>query len=433
MPKNKLFGVFYVKFPNFFIYEENLSPFFQNSFFTFTFYQPQSIQRMGPSIFSFLSQMKAIFGIRVCHICPRGLIFREIAKGEVFMSHKNAKKSKGWGIKFRQSSGKTRVKISYFDAKTLEETEVKEPEEIKKYLEKPGVTWINVVGLSDSKLIRKIGEILNLHPLALKDIFTRGQRPKLQNYGDYYLVVARIFHEEKTLYGEQISVIYGQNYVATFQEMEEDVFDPIREEIRQEKSILRKKGADYLLYRLLDATVEHTFPILENLGESLELLEDRIIAKPTRHSIREVHNFRRKLLLLRRAFWPMREVMDQLARAESGLKKDTRPYFRDLYERTIQGIEMVETLRDITSEVLDIYLSNLSYRTNEVMKVLTVVATIFIPLTFITGVYGMNFNTHISPWNMPELNWYYGYPITITLMIVVAGGMLYYFKKKNWV
>lgn len=348
------------------------------------------------------------------------------------MNQKEAKEHRQWGLKFHSKSKKTIVKITHFDAKTVEEADVKASEQITKYLKRSGVTWVNIIGLGEKKLISKIGEVLNLHPLALKDITTIGQRPKVENYGEYQLIVTRIFHQNKTLSGEQISVIYGQNYVATFQEVKEDVFDPIRADIREEKSILRKKGAGYLLYRILDATVEHTFPILENLGESLELLEDRIIANPTKHSVREMHNFRRKLLLLRRALWPMREVMDQLARVESGLPKDMRLYFRDLYERTVQGIEMVETFRDVASEVLDIYLSNLSYRTNEVMKVLTVVATIFIPLTFITGVYGMNFNTRLSPWNMPELNWYFGYPATLALMVAIAGGMMYYFKKKKW-
>jgi magnesium transporter len=292
------------------------------------------------------------------------------------------------------------------------------------------VTWINIDGLHQIEILEKIGECYGLHPLVLEDILNTDQRPKMEDYSNYIYIVLKMLdqgNKSNEIATEQISLILGPNFVFSFQEKEGDVFDPIRERIRNGKGRIRKMGADYLAYALLDSIVDNYFIILEKLSEKIEYLEEKLITRPTPETLQTIHHIKREMIFLRKAIWPLREVIGGLERNESSLiKESTKIYLRDIYDHTIQTIDTIETFRDMVSGMLDIYLSSVSNRLNSVMKVLTIIATIFMPLTFLAGIYGMNFKY------MPELEWGWGYPVLWLIMIGIGIFMLAYFKKKNW-
>jgi magnesium transporter len=301
-----------------------------------------------------------------------------------------------------------------------------------------GVAWIDVVGLHDVDLLRSVGERFDLHPLALEDVLNTGQRPKAEDYEDHHFVVMRLFHVLEAsggaLDGEQIAIFLGDGFVLTFQEMPGDVFEPVRERIRQGKGRIRRMGADYLAYALLDSLVDHFFPVLEHLGERIEELEDEVMVEPGRDTVQRIHALKKELLVLRRAAWPQREVLATLERFESDrISRETRIFLRDCYDHAVQIMDMVETYRDLATSLLDIYLSSVSNRMNEVMKVLTVMASIFIPITFLAGVYGMNFDPDAGPWSMPELDWAWGYPAFWAVAVTTVAGLLWYFRRKDWI
>ena len=313
----------------------------------------------------------------------------------------------------------------------MEEKEAKDVEECFPFRDKPTVTWINIDGVDRVDVIEKLGKHFNLHPLALEDIVNTGQRPKMEDFLDYILLVLKmLYHDEKEgeFKAEQISLILGPNWVISFQENAGDVFDPIRERIRSDKGRIRKMGADYLVYALMDAIVDNYFIILEKIGENIEEIEDNLVTNPAPETLQALHNLKRQMIFLRKSVWPLREVISRLERWESQLvNKSTDIYLRDLYDHTIQVIDAIETFRDMLSGMLDIYLSSVSNRMNEVMKVLTIIATIFIPLTFVAGLYGMNFKF------MPELEWPWGYPFVLLVMFAIGILMVIYFRKKKWV
>lgn len=292
------------------------------------------------------------------------------------------------------------------------------------------VTWINVAGLHEIETISRIGEIFDIHPLILEDILNTDQRPKLdQSETNIYLIVKMIqWQEDKQhLETEQVSIVLGPGFVLTFQEQEKDVFEPVRERLRSGKGQLRQRGADYLAYSLLDAVVDHYFVVLERLGEHIEEIEEKLIADPEPETLEDIHHLKREMLYLRRSVWPLRELIGGLQRGDlPQFRQETLIYLRDVYEHTIQVIDTIESFRDIVSGLLDIYLSSVSHRLNEVMKVLTIISTIFIPLTFITGLYGMNF-TYI-----PELQVRWAYFAVWGVMITITGGLLIFFKRKKW-
>jgi len=325
---------------------------------------------------------------------------------------------------------KTKITVIDYDQKDLQQKEIEKIEECFVYKEKPTTTWINIDGLHQVDIIERIGAHFDIHPLVLEDILHTAQRPKIEDFGDYIFTVLRMIYydqEEDEIVGEQVSLILGPNYVISFQEREGDVFNPIRERIRSAKGRIRKAGADYLAYCLLDAVVDHYFPILENLGEKIESLEEELVTYPTPETLQMIHKLKRNMIFLRKSVWPLREVISGLERGESPLiTEPTGIYLRDVYDHTIQVIETIETFRDMVSGMFDIYLSSVSNRMNEVMKVLTIIATIFIPLTFIAGIYGMNFKY------MPELEWALGYPLALLAMIFVVAVMLIYFRRKKW-
>lgn len=292
------------------------------------------------------------------------------------------------------------------------------------------ITWINVEGLQDVELIRHFGDCYGLHPLILEDIVNTSQRPKLEDYGDYIFVVARMirFQAERGIETEQVGMILGPGYLLSFQEgLNGDPFESVRERIRNGRGRIRNMGADYLAYALLDAIVDGCFTVLEQMGEHVEDLEEALAHGPNQRILMRIIALKREIIFMRKSVWPLRELTAALERGESGLVSPaSRLYFRDIYDHSIQVIDGVETFRDLLSGMLDLYLSSIGNRTNEVMKFLTVIGTIFLPLTFLVGVYGMNFR------RMPELEWPYGYYLLWLLMLAVAVGMILYFKRKRW-
>jgi magnesium transporter len=323
-----------------------------------------------------------------------------------------------------------KITVIDYDEVHFQEKEIKTIEECFLFKDKPTVTWINVDGLHQVEILEKLGECYGFHPLMLEDILNTDQRPKMEDYGDYiYIVLKMLIQSNKNngIMTEQISLILGPNFVISFQEMEGNIFDPIRERIRNGKGRIRKMGADYLAYALLDSIIDNYFIIMEKLGEKIEFLEEELVTRPTAQTLKTIHQLKREMIFLRRAVWPLREVVSGLERGESSLMKEpTRIYLRDVYDHTIQVIDTIETFRDMISGMLDIYLSSISNRMNAVMKVLTIIATIFMPLTFIAGIYGMNFKY------MPELEWHWGYPAVWLVVVFIGISMLIYFKKKRW-
>ncbi|MBU3966694.1 MAG: magnesium/cobalt transporter CorA [Euryarchaeota archaeon] len=323
-----------------------------------------------------------------------------------------------------------KINILEYDENQFEEKEVKTIEECFPFKDKPTITWINIDGLHKVDIIEKIGKNFDFHPLLLEDILNTEQRPKIEDFETHiYMVLKMLYYDNITneINSEQVSIIFGQNFVISFQEKEGDVFNPIRERIRIGKGRIRKMEADYLAYSLIDAIVDNYFLILEKLGESIEDVEETMIAKPTPETLHAIHRLKRKMISLRKSVWPLREAVSALERSDSSLiQEPTRIYLKDVYDHTIQVIDTVETFRDVLSGMLDVYLSSISNKMNEIMKVLTIIATIFIPLTFIAGVYGMNFE------NMPELKWDWGYRVVWFVMLIMGISMLAYFRKKKW-
>ena len=322
------------------------------------------------------------------------------------------------------------ITVIDYDVNAYKEVKLKSIEECIPFTDSPTVTWINIVGLHRVEEIEKLEKFYNIHPLVVEDILNINQRPKIEYFEDYIFIVVKMLtynQENHVVKSEQVSIILGKNFVITIQERKGDIFDPVRDRIRNDKSVIRKNKADYLLYALIDILVDNYFVMLENVGEVLENLEDRVVAYPSPETIRSVHLLKRNLIEMRKSIWPLREILNDLSKGDSKLiDKKTVMYFKDVYDHAIQVIETIETFRDIASEILDIYLSSISNRMNEIMKVLTIIGTIFIPLTFITGIYGMNFKY------MPELKWKFGYPLSLSIMLFIGIGMLIYFKKKKW-
>jgi magnesium transporter len=313
------------------------------------------------------------------------------------------------------------------------EEEITDLDSVEGLLGKQPVTWVDVQGLGDAKTIRRLGELFGLHPLAMEDIVHTHQRPKVDDYGEHLFIVARMLTSPERSDTEQLSLFLGKDFVLTFQEKPGDCLDPVRKRIRAAKGRIRQAGPDYLAYALLDSVIDAYFPVLEQYGDWLDQADDEVSDRPTPKTITRIHSLRSDLFLLRRAVWPLRDAMSALFREDNPLiSEETRIYLRDCYDHTVQIIDLVETSRELCSDLRDYYLSTVNNRMSEVMKVLTVIATVFIPLGFIAGLYGMNFDPHASPWNMPELEWFYGYPFALGLMGAIAGGLLVFFWRRGW-
>jgi magnesium transporter len=367
---------------------------------------------------------------------PRGLNFL-LVRGES-MRKSIIKRSRKTGLPpgslihiGEERTEKIRITVVDYAEEHFEEREIDAVEELGPYCGKPTVTWVDVVGIHDSHVIEQIGGQFEIHPLLMEDIMNTTQRPKIDDLGKYIcLIVKLISFDENTmdLRIEQLSLVFNDDFVLSFQESESGIFKPVRERIRNGLGRIRTMGTDYLVYTLMDAVVDHYFVVMEKMGEKIDGLEDDVVANPKRETLRAVRQLRDEILMMRRSVWPLREVISLLERAESPLvDKTTTIYFRDVYEHTIQVMDTVDTYRDILSGMFDIYLSSSSNRLNEVMKMLTIIATVFMPLTFLAGVYGMNFE------HMPELKWQYGYYMLWGVMITIALTMLAYFRRRKWI
>jgi len=329
-----------------------------------------------------------------------------------------------------KGAGKARITVVEYREGMVREASLSELTECFPCSDAATVTWIDVTSVHQVELVAKVGECFGLHPLVVEDILNTDQRPKLEDFGEYLYIVFQAYsctgghcHMES----EQISLVLGPNFVISFQEKESTVFNTILERIRTGKGRTVKSGADYLAYSLIDTIVDEYFIVLEHLGERMETLEDALVANPASKTLREIQLLKRDLISIRRSIWPLREVLNSMQREGSALiTGTTRVYLRDVYDHAIHAIDTLEIFREMISGMFDIYLSSASNRLNEVMKVLTIIATIFIPLTFIVGIYGMNFHY------MPELRWRWGYPAVLLLMTAISGYMLYFFKKKKW-
>jgi magnesium transporter len=330
-----------------------------------------------------------------------------------------------------RKTGAPRLSLMYYDGEQLVEEEVTDVSVCRTWLSRPGVTWINVEGVHQIDLLEQFGTVFGLHPLVLEDIANTGQRPKVEDYGGYLYIVMRMLSLHAAMQevvGEQVSLIVGPNFVISFQEgIAGDAFNPIRERLRTAKGRMRRESADYLVYSLIDAIVDGYFVLLEKLGEQIEVLDERMLANRAGDVARTIHLLKREMIWLRKAVWPLREMINTLQRAETPLiRASTGVYLKDVYDHTIEVIDTVETYRDVLSGMLENHLSLLTTRLNEIMKVLTAISTIFIPLTFITGIYGMNFRF------MPELEWRWGYPLALLAMAIVGVAMYFYYRRKKW-
>ncbi len=325
------------------------------------------------------------------------------------------------------------IHLIAFGPQDVREQEVKDPGQISGFLEKWPVVWVNVDGLGDASVIGGLGEIFGIHRLALEDVVNAHQRAKVEQYEKHLFVVGRMVGMTDRIETEQVSLFLGKGYVLTFQARAGDCFDPVRNRIRKSGSRLRGSGPDYLAYALMDAVIDYYFPVLEKYGERLESMEEEVVTNPQSQLVSQIHDIKRDLLTLRRAIWPLREAISSLVREPVPFVSDeTRIYLRDCYDHTVQIIDLLENYREVASSLMEVYLSSTSNRLNEVMKILTMFMAVFIPLSLITGIYGMNFHSDKSPWNMPELEWYWGYPFALGLMALLAIGMFVYFRRKGW-
>ncbi len=326
---------------------------------------------------------------------------------------------------------RVRISVVNYSAEHLREQECENLDEAFSFKKSNTTTWVNVDGIHDIDLIEKIGRQLSIHPLTLEDILNTGQRPKFEEYEEYLYFVLKMFYVDEAsndIRSEQVSLILGSDYLLSFQEVRGDVFEVVRERLRKGKGRMRGGGADYLAYALIDAVVDHYFAILEKIGVLIEDIEEELLADATANTVQNIHAMKRELIYLRKQVWPLREVINTVTKQELTLiDQKTILFFRDVYDHTIQIIDTIESYRDILSGMLDLYLSTVSNRMNEVMKVLTIIATIFIPITFVAGIYGMNFKF------MPELEWRWGYLAVWGLVGFIVLLMLVFFRRKKWI
>lgn len=330
---------------------------------------------------------------------------------------------------------RTPVRVIHYTADRCEEATIENLADCRGWLDRPGCVWFDHDDTPDAPLLESFRQLLSLHPLAVADVANVPQRPKLESYDGFDFVVLRMIVPPKPgarLEPEQISIFFGERWVATFQERPGDCLEPVRARLRSGTGLLRASGSDYLAYAIIDAIVDHYFPAVESIGDRLEELENVVLAGGKLEVMGALHSARHELLILRRAIWPLRDLLAQATREDVGrFTPRTRVYLRDCYDHVVQLIELVEQYRESSASLMELHLAAVGFRTNEVIRVLTIFSSIFLPLTFIAGVYGMNFDT-ASPWNMPELLWRYGYPFSLALMLGSAVGLLAFFRRRGW-
>jgi magnesium transporter len=333
------------------------------------------------------------------------------------------------------------IRLMEYNKEHLSERECAGIHELPERLERDKVTWINIDGLGDAEMLQALGARFKIHPLALEDVLNTGQRPKIEQTSDYVFIVAQMVYQDRVraYCVEQVSLFFGRNFLITIQEEGEyDVFDPVRQRLRAGRGMIRGSGADYLAYALLDSIVDHYYPVLDDIGEAVEELEDSLLEKPSREMVGTLHDYRRSLTQIRRFTWPLRDVVNGLLHDGAGyVREPTRVFLRDCYDHTVQLMDLVESYKELTTGLTELYHSSVGLRTNEIMRVLTVITAIFIPLTFIVGIYGMNFAPRTEagkelPLNMPELYQPYGYLGIMGFMLVIALGQLIIFRRLKW-
>lgn len=326
---------------------------------------------------------------------------------------------------------KVKITLIGYDQESWVEEEFFDVEDLLKYKRITGIRWIHITGIHAVPIIEKIGIKYNIHPLIMEDIINPNQRPKLEEGKEYVYVVLKMIHyleQSQKIDFEQFSMVVGNDYIISFQETDNQIFQQIKDRITKVNGKIRTKGADYLAYALIDCVVDHYYLTLEYLGEKIESLEEQLMSYPGANVLQEIHSLKNEMLFIRKAIWPLREIINSLSRGDSALfSQDTLVYIRDVYDHIIQIMDTIEMYRDMVTGMFDIYISSVSYKLNEVMKVLTIIATLFIPLTFIVGLYGMNFKY------MPELEWEWGYPAVLVLMLFISSSMIVYFRKKKWI
>lgn len=346
-------------------------------------------------------------------------------------------------ITIPEGAQQPRIKIFSYSDSFFEEVLINGIEELKTHVEKSKhlINWIDIQGIGDKKLLEDIADYFSIHRLQLEDVVNTYQRPKYEEFEDYLFIVSRMLerNDVRAIINEQMSFFVGKNYLISIQEFYEDMLDPVRERIRKGKGYLRSRGSDYLVYALMDTITDHYFPILVKMGDRLDDLEEELLRRPTRASMFRIQRIKRELILLRRVIWPERDKINELLRGHSPfITEDTKMYLRDVYDHCIQLLDIVESYREVTTSTMDMYLSSVSNKMNQIMKVLTIISTIFIPLTFIVGVYGMNFahqdavSGKALPFNMPELYSPYGYVTVLVFMVLVTVIQLVIFYKKGW-
>lgn len=338
------------------------------------------------------------------------------------------------GTESKKEARPTRVKVFAYGPDGVDEHENVDPAKVAENIGKRPVTWIDVDGYSDMTVIERIAGALDLHPLAVEDATNPYQRPKFEDYPSHAFVVTRMARCTEHVFSEQLAIFLGKGFVVTMQgEHPGDSLEPVRKRIRLDQGRIRSEGADYLAYAIIDSVVDNYFPVIDQFGDQLEGLEDDLTIHPAGNAVERIQHAKQDLLVLRRAVLPMRDVINTLVRDETHfVGKQARLYLRDVYDHTVQLMDVISSYREMTGGLMELYLSSVSNRMNEIMKVLTLVSTIFIPLTFIVGIYGMNFDPAKSPYNMPEIEWRYGYPTVMGCMAVLAISLVFYFKKKGW-
>lgn len=328
-----------------------------------------------------------------------------------------------------------RITVYDYDEESLQEISIDQVQKAKPYLDAPSKTWLKVRGLHDIEKLKSIWNFFGLHPLIQEDIVNTSQRPKVEIYDNCIFFVLRLlsYSKEKGMQTEQISIVLGENFVLSFQETAEEHFSPVMKRLAVSGSRIRKKKTDYLTYALIDTVVDYYFNVIGYISDDISDTEDELLEKTEDHILQKIHKLRREVIYFRKSVWPLRDAINSVIRDDQKfIAKDTRIFLRDVYDHIVQVIDNIENYRDMITGMHDMYMSQVSNRMNEVMKVLTIIATIFIPLTFIAGIYGMNFNQETSPFNMPELSWYWGYPASLGLMLIIALVMVVFFKKKGW-
>lgn len=327
----------------------------------------------------------------------------------------------------------TRIYAIAYNNNEVTKHELEDAVQLKDLIDRWSVLWINVIGLGDIKKISAIGELFDLHPLAMEDTVNTHQRAKIDDYKTHQFIVTHLATLDTSLKIEQVSIFLGKNFVISFSQSPPACFEMVENRLNKPDNRFRTKGPDYLVYALLDAIIDCYFPVLEGYSDQLDTIEDEVILAPRPDLISKMHELKRVFTIMKRDIWQQRDMLNNIYReTTSFIQQETSIYFRDCYDHTIQIIELLETQRERCTSLTDVYLSSMANRLNEIMKVLTIISTVFMPLGFFTGLWGMNFNHEASPWNMPELTWRYGYPMALTLMFITATGFIVYFWKRKW-